>query len=284
MKAITGLLFTMLALCLGPAPAWADVNLKFGVYTSEKPSAMVKIFRPVLNVLEEDMSAQLGETVSIRMQVANSYEKGINQLTTGAIDFARLGPASYIIASEENPNIKLLAMEAVKGKKRFRGVIAVHRDSEIKTIADLTGKHFAFGSERSTIGRYLSQRYLLENGVHASDLSSYEYLGRHDKVGAAVAAGLFDAGALKEGTFIKMVKKSSPLRELASFENVTKPWAARAGLDGRLFNALKSGLLKLQDKVALNTLRKSGFLAGSDKDYEMVRTAMNSNLHFFNKP
>ena len=38
-------------------------------------------------------------------------------------------------------------------------------------------------------GRYLSQLYLVENDIRAKDLSRYEYLGRHDKVGIAVGRG-----------------------------------------------------------------------------------------------
>ena len=48
-------------------------------------------------------------------------------------------------------------------------------------------KSFAFGNELSTIGRYLAQQYLMQHGIHEKDLSHYKYLGRHDRVGTAVA-------------------------------------------------------------------------------------------------
>jgi len=35
-----------------------------------KPSAMVKLFRPILKELESDMSRKLGQNVDIRMQIA----------------------------------------------------------------------------------------------------------------------------------------------------------------------------------------------------------------------
>jgi len=66
----------------------------------------------------------------------------------------------------------------------------------------------------------------MKANVFAKDLASYDYLGRHDKVGAAVAAGKYEAGALKESTFKKQIKKGKPLRELARFPNVTKLWIA----------------------------------------------------------
>ena len=69
-------------------------------------------------------------------------------------------------------------MESKKGQKTFNGVICIHKTSSIKKVSELAGKRFAFGNELSTIGRYLSQLYLLNNGVKASDLGYYEYLGK----------------------------------------------------------------------------------------------------------
>ncbi|HIJ46131.1 MAG TPA: hypothetical protein HPP50_08270, partial [Rhodospirillaceae bacterium] len=37
-------------------PATADVALKFGIYTADKPSDVVKQFRPILDVLEKKAS------------------------------------------------------------------------------------------------------------------------------------------------------------------------------------------------------------------------------------
>ncbi len=273
-----------LSLWMATAPTYADQTLKFGIYASDKPSAVVRQFKPLLNVIEAQMQARLGEKLSIRMQVAKSYEQGIDDLVQGQVDFARFGPASYILAKQQNPELKIIAAEAKKGKKTFNGVIAVHQESPIQSIADLKGKKFAFGSEKSTIGRYLSQLYLAEQGVFASDLQSYEYLGRHDAVGAAVAVGSFDAGALKEGTFKKLVKKGKKLRILASFQNVSKPWIARQGLDEKIYHGLRQVLIELADEHALKALKKSGFLAAADADYDRIRTSIHNNALFFNQP
>ena len=194
-------------LTLLSASAAAEVGLTFGLYASDKPSAMVRQFRPFLDVLESEVSDILGEKVEIKLKIANSYEAGRKNLSVGKVDFTRFGAASYVLVKDAAPEVSILAVESKKGKKVFNGVIAVHAESEIRNIADLKGKKFAFGSETSTIGRYLSQFYLMEQGVRAKDLSSFEYLGRHDTVGSMVAIGKFDAGALKEGTFKKLVKK-----------------------------------------------------------------------------
>lgn len=262
-------------------PATAEVVLNFGVYSSDKPTTMIRKFRPVLNAIESRVEKSLGVPVTIRIQVAKSYEQGVNDLISRKVDFVRFGPASYIKAKRLEPKIEILAMESEEGKKEFLGVICVAVESNIRDVSDLKGKRFAFGNERSTIGRYLSQLYLVENGIHASDLGHFEYLGRHDRVGAAVALGQFDAGALKESTFQKLVKKGRPLKVLAQFPNVTKPWVARSGLPESHRRVLSKVLLEMDDEAALKTLKKDGFLPGDDSDFSRIREAMVRSKEFF---
>ena len=271
---------TLLALLL-VRPAAAEIILNFGVYTADKPTEVVRQFRPFLSSLEIALGEKLSDVVQIRMQVAHSYNKGIEDLTTSRVDFSRFGPASYVLAKEANPGITLLAMESVKGGRTFNGIICVPVDSPIQEVAELSGKTFAFGDERSTIGRYLSQLYLAQRGVTASKLKKFAYLGRHDRVGTAVGAKEFDAGALKESTYKKLVAKGVKIREIARFPNVTKPWIARNGLPDDIFDALRSVLLEMNEPAALKALKKDGFLQARYFDYAVIREAIKKNSIFF---
>lgn len=268
------------AFAITPA-ARADINLTFGTYVADKPTETVRKFRPILDALQASLTDVLGESVTITTHVARSYDDGIDDLANGRVDFARFGPASYVFAKNKQPQIQLLVMESVKGKKTFRGVICVHEDSPIRATSELKGRTFAFGSERSTIGRFLSQLHLLDSGVSAKDLGRYAYLGRHDKVGMAVGRGDFDAGALKEGTFKKLVAEGIPIRALVTFENVTKPWIARAGLPKPITEALHSELLSMTDVAALKALKKDGFLNVAESNYDIIRRAIANNGKFF---
>lgn len=260
--------------------AQAETIVVFGVYTSDKPSRMVIKFKPILKQLEQKMSVRLQEKIIIRMQVYATYQKGIDALTTGKVDFMRLGPASYVFAKKAEPGLSILAMENQDGKKTFKGIICTSLNSSIQTVKDLKGKRFAFGSKKSTIGRYLSQNYMMSQGIYARDLTEYAYLGRHDTVGAAVSAQKYDAGALKEGTFNKLVAKGHKLRKIADFDNVTKPWVSRKMLDDTIRAALQSALLNLTDKKIMSAYGKEGFLRGNDGDYESIRQAIALNIKF----
>ena len=259
----------------------ADIQLRFGVYTSDKPTTMVKMFRPVLNALELHLSNKLGEKVAISLQVASTYDIGVDDLVSGRVDFARMGPASYILSQQRNPKIRLLAIESKKGNKVFFGIICIHENSPLNRVEEIRGHSFTFGDEHSTIGRYLSQDLLLEHGITAKDLRSYQYLNRHDRVGTAVGNGLYDAGALKESTFKRLREKGVAIRELSRFPNVTKPWIANHKLNDRITSALTEALLELQDPIVLKGLGISGFLATHDEDFVSIRKAIDRNPAFF---
>lgn len=157
----------------------------------------------------------------------------------------------------------------------------MREDSDIRKVADLRGRSFAFGDELSTIGRYVPQYYLSRAGITNSDLSRIEYLGRHDRVGTAVASRQFDAGSLETTMILKLVAEGAPLRVLATFRSLPRTWIARAGLDARLVAALALTLIEMRDPTALKALRAGDFLAAEDADYEETREAIRENNRFF---
>jgi len=257
----------------------ADTKVVFGVYTSDKASTMYKTFKPVIGALGKSMSTQAGHEIKIHLKIYKSYDEGIAGLIKGDVDFMRLGPASYILTKMKNPDVRLLAMEVRKGKKKFRGVILVSDKSHAKTLIDLKGKSFAFGNPSSTIGRYLAQAELIDAGLHASDFSKIDFLGRHDKVASAVAIGDFDAGSVKEKTFLK-AKKKGGVKALHYFDNVTKPWVASSSLDKTIFNYLQTALTELKDKSILKVLKVDRFDKGTDAEYNFVRKGMKKSESF----
>ena len=270
----------ILALLLTTALHAKALSLSFGVYTADSPTVVVDQFRPILNETEVTLEDVVGEPVTIKMQIAPTYEQGVQDLINGKVDFSRLGPASYVTAKQSNPSVSRRALESRKNQKRFQGISCVQEESPITSIKELKGKHFAFGNPKSTIGHYLAQQYLMQNGIYARDLSSYTHLERHDIVGLAIAHGQYDAGALKESTFNRLIAQGNRLRAIASFDNITKPWVASALLDDKLKEQLKDVLISLENKDAFNALKKDGFLPGKDEDFLMVRSAMANNLEF----
>ncbi len=257
------------------------ITLSIGLYTTSKPSTVVKKFRPIVSLLESRVSAKLGKSVRIRMQIAKNYQKGVEYLANGKVDFARFGPATYVEAKTENPNIQILAVESKNGTKVVNGIIATGLHSSIRKLSDLKGQSFAFGDMQSSSGRYMAQQFLLRNGISAKDLSRYEYLGRHDVVGTKVSVGNFAAGAMSEATFRLLLSEGEKIRELARFPLVSKPWVARAGIDPAIYSALKISLLELSNSDAMLPLDFNGFLESTNADFRVIAESMSQNHRFF---
>jgi len=284
MSHLTALLLAGVAALPARKPAVEDpkpMSLSFGVYQSDKATVMYRSFTPVLEALTASMESALGRPVDIKLTIFQSYEDGIESLARGEVDFVRFGPASYITAKARQSDIELIAMETESGDKRFKGLIIVQKESPIRTIADLRGKRFAFGDPNSTIGRYLVQAELIKAGITGKDLKDFQYLGRHDTVVKAVEIGDFDAGSVMQQTFEKANAKGT-LRVLASFDNVTKPWVARKGLERSTFEAIQAGLFALKDPAVLKELKITGFVPTSDDEYRLVREGMKLAEEFDN--
>jgi len=256
-----------------------SVDLSFGVYQSDKATVMYRQFSPVIEAIQGAMEKRLSCPVDIQLRIFKSYDEAIEAVVRGEVDFVRFGPASYVIAKQNEPEIELLAIETENGKRRFEGVFIVAASSPIQKLADLKGKKFAFGDRNSTIGRYLSQAELVSAGVTAKDLAGYDYLERHDRVAKAVAVGDFDAGAVKIETFEKE-KAGGKLRAIGQFENVTKPWFARAGLDADVVKSIREALFALKDPAVLKEIGATGFEPVEDSEYAFVREGMQRALHF----
>ena len=258
------------------------LQLSFGVYTSDKPTDMYRAFKPTLLYLEEALTKALARPTQVKLRVFTTYESAREALLKEELDFARFGPSSFIIAHEKNQAIRILAIEEQEGQYLFKGVIFTRENSGVNAIKDLKGKAFAFGDPDSTIGRYLSQSFLVSEGIYAKDLSKFEYLDRHDKVVDAVLSGKFDAGAAKEGTLAKF--KDKGLKVLQTFDNITKPWVARSKLETKIGDAVQKCLAELKDKKVLDAIGEkiTGFNVELAKVemYEPVRKGMKKSEEF----
>jgi len=254
-------------------------TLVFGVYASDKASTVYQKFSPTIKYLSKDLSRRLKRNIRVKLKIFKSYQQAQQAIIRGDIDFARFGPASYITVKNKNPAIQLLLMENKKGKKQFKGVIAVQQNSAIQNLSDLKNKRFAFGDKLSTIGHFLAKAELIKANINAKDLDKYNFLRRHDKVFKAIAKGDYDAGSLKQSTF-KKLNKNNQLRVIHEFYNVTKPWLSRAHLKAELFQAIKQSLLALDNKRILKLLKVNGFFETKDKMYNTVRDSMKVSLGF----
>lgn len=76
------------SILLGSA-ARADVDLIFGIYATEQPVSMMWQCGRLVQAMEQHMSRQLAEPVTIDIEVSESFDAGVEDVTSGHVDFAR---------------------------------------------------------------------------------------------------------------------------------------------------------------------------------------------------
>lgn len=265
-----------------PAPALGGA-LRVGMHAWDMPGRVEASFASIEATLEPVLERALvhhGAGQSVEIVPFAVYGELVDAVARGHVDVARLEAGAFLAAQERAPGLALLAAEqSARGRAR-RGVIVTSAHGDIDTLDELRGKRFAFGDEHAAIGRYLPQAALLEAGLRAADLGGWTYLGRGDRIAAAVRLGEFDAGVIDAELFPR-VNVDGSLRALAPpLLDAPRPWVARAGLEPRLVGALRAALLDLHDATCLRVLEAAGFGRMSDDDYDPVRAAMAAAVAF----
>jgi phosphonate transport system substrate-binding protein len=263
-------LFLILTLALGalqPGTARAGEPLVMGVHPYLPATSLLPKFEP----LAEHVGRSLGRPV--RVEISRDYEEHIRRVGTGEVDIAYMGPASYVKLAERYGEPALLGRLEIRGNPYFHGIIFVRDDSPVRSLEELGGKRFAFGSVTSTMGTLVPRHVLRQAGV---TIGEHSFLGNHDNIALGVLVGDFDAGAVKEETFSKYQPRG--LRSLAVTPSISEHlFVASAGLPAETVAKLRTILLRMnEDEEGLGALRSikgtvSGLVPATDGDYDNLR-------------
>lgn len=267
------LIFISVFLSSATMAAEEKPSLTFGVHPYLSPQQLLDKFNPLLAYLSEQTQTK------ITLQIGQNYQHHVDSFIGGELDFAYFGPASYVelidaIAEKQPSKPNLLARLEIKGKPTFRGAIVVADDKQFKTLADLKGKRFAFGSKHSTMSYVVPRYHLIEAGVDV-EANKYAFVGNHNNVALGVLTGQFDAGGVKEAVYFKQAEQGLKLLQWTTpiSEHVL---VAQQGLDAKLTQKLRTALLALEDKAILTKIKPTltGFVGAKDSDYDNLRTIL----------
>ncbi|TCS72105.1 phosphonate transport system substrate-binding protein [Sulfuritortus calidifontis] len=270
LRACLGLLACFLFGGAASAPLAADMALVLAVHPYLPAKEIEQRFAPLAAYLGQ----ALGKPVAVR--VGGSYDEHIEAIGRNQVDIAFLGPASYVRMLERFGSKPLLGRFEVNHSPHLYGVIAVRRDSPIRTLEQLKNRRFAFGDPESTMSHFVPRAMLKEAGVPLSALAEHKFLGSHKNVALALLAGDFDAGAMKQEVFEEYAAQG--LRALAT----TPPTpdhllVTRADLPADMVRQLRNAILALKQRpggaAILGSLHKGldAFIPASEKDYAGLR-------------
>ncbi|MBE0615965.1 MAG: putative selenate ABC transporter substrate-binding protein [Burkholderiales bacterium] len=254
--------------------------LRVSAIPDEAPTELQRKFKP----LGEYLAHETG--MKVEFTPVTDYAAVVESLATGKLDLAWLGGFTFVQAKLRTNGTAIPIVQRAEDEK-FTSRFIVPAGSKAKTLADLKGKTFAFGSPSSTSGHLMPRFFLLQAGIDPDkDFKNVAFSGAHDATVAFVAGGKAEAGVLNASVWDKLMAGKNPnalkVRVLAS----TPPyydynWTVRGDLDPALVKKLSAAFLKLDpanpaNKVILELQRASKFIPTKAANYDGIENAAKS--------
>lgn len=217
--------------------------------------------------------------ISFQPHVTPRSGSVVDDLCRGQIDFAVVGTVSYLQAHNQCGATILVRGLSAAGEDQYRAAIVVPPDSPLQTMADLTGRTFAFGATNSTQGHLIPRQMMQQAGLSLDALSGYAFHDSHAATANAVTSGRFDAGALQDTLAQDLVERG--LVRVLAYSNLYPSSGIVAGPDVPQETAVlvQNTLIQLDptgaDAETLYRWERSempgGFVIAQDKDYDELR-------------
>lgn len=268
-----------LALSLLPRSAAAQEPLRVSAIPDESPTELLRKFEPLGRYLEQ----RIGRPV--KFTPVTDYAATVEGLAAGKLDLVWYGGFTFVQARKRTGNaIPLVQREE---DARFHSKFIVPASSKAKTLQDLKGASFAFGSVSSTSGHLMPRYFLLQNGVDPDkDFGKVAYSGAHDVTAKWVEAGKVDAGALNESIWQRLLdeKKLDPSKVRVLWttpEYFDYNWTVRGDLDPQLIEKLRAAFLALdpadpEQRKILDLQRAKKFIPTTPENYRAIEQAARS--------
>lgn len=264
-----------LAVCASAITSFAADVLRVSAIPDEAPTELLRKFKPLGAYLEQ----QTGMKVEF-VPVAD-YPAVVEALATDRLDMAWLGGFTFVQVNLKTGNAIPLVQREQDAQFTSKFITS---DPNVKSLADLKGKTFAFGSISSTSGSLMPRYFMLQDNIKPETwFSRVAYSGAHDATAAWVQAGKVDAGVLNASVWDKLVNSGKVDTSKVKVFATTPAyfdynWTVRGTLDPALAEKLKQAFLALDPanpahKAILDLQAASRFIATKPENYKGIEDA-----------
>lgn len=264
-----------LALCASAVTSFAADVLRVSAIPDEAPTELLRKFKPLGAYLEQKIGMKV-EFVPVA-----DYPAVVEALATDRLDMAWLGGFTFVQVNLKTGNAIPLVQREQDAQFTSKFITS---DPNVKSLADLKGKTFAFGSISSTSGSLMPRYFMLQDNIKPETyFSRVAYSGAHDATAAWVQAGKVDAGVLNASVWDKLVNSGKVDTNKVKVFATTPTyfdynWTVRGTLDPALAEKLKQAFLALdpakpEDKAILDLQAASRFIATKPENYTSIEDA-----------
>ena len=264
-----------LALSLSIATTHAAETLRVSAIPDEAPTELIRKFKPLGEYLEQ----QLG--MPVKFTPVSDYAAVVESLASDRLDLAWLGGFTFVQTRLKTGDAIPLVQREQDEQFTSKFITA---DPDVKSLADLKGKTFAFGSVSSTSGSLMPRYFMLKDGIEPEQyFKRIAYSGAHDATAAWVEAGKADAGVLNASVWDKLVAAGKVDTAKVRVISTTPPyydynWTVRGNLDPALVEKIKAAFLALdpanpEHKAILDLQAASRFIETKPENYAGIEEA-----------
>lgn len=256
--------FLLISISSSVADIKSDSNeLVFGVLSTGKNAYTTTQWK----MLIEQVSLDSGQ--KIRFEAAKDAEDFERKLSRGAYDFVLLNAHMY---TQVHDAIGYQAFAKEDGQKD-KGVIVVHRDSSIKTLADLNSQTLALSDPRRFTSTVLTRASLSRKGIAVNE----EFVESDKSVYRAVVHGNVAAGAGEINSLNGINPNAhAKLRVIwSSKQYSSNAFAAHPRVKPEQLARVQQALLGLNNdakgKRLLSKVKFKGIAEAADQEWDDVR-------------
>ncbi|SIQ09976.1 phosphonate transport system substrate-binding protein [Aquipseudomonas alcaligenes] len=264
-----------LALSFTALAAQAADVLKVSAIPDEAPTELLRKFKPLGAYLEKELGMKV-EFVPVA-----DYPAVVEALATDRLDLAWLGGFTFVQVRLKTGNAIPLVQREQDAQFTSKFISA---NPDVKSLADLKGKSFAFGSVSSTSGSLMPRYFMLQDGIKPETFfSRVGYSGAHDATAAWVQAGKVDGGVLNASVWDKLVAAGKVDTSKVKVFATTPAyydynWTVRGTLDPALATKIKQAFLALdpanpEHKAILDLQAASRFIETKPENYKGIEDA-----------
>ena len=264
-----------LALSLSVTAIQAAETLRVSAIPDEAPTELIRKFKPLGEYLEKELG------MPVKFTPVSDYAAVVEALASDRLDMAWLGGFTFVQTRLKTGNAIPLVQREQDEQFTSKFITA---DPSVKSLQDLKGKTFAFGSVSSTSGSLMPRYFMLKDGIEPEQFfSRIAYSGAHDATAAWVEAGKADAGVLNASVWDKLVAAGKVNTDKVRVFATTPTyydynWTVRGTLDPALAEKIKAAFLALdpanpEHKAILDLQAASRFIATKPENYEGIEQA-----------